>query len=57
MAPEVIKHSEGMISVDAEEVKTDSNTVEFMKQTHLYQELVSKLGSERADQIIENGEE
>ena len=55
MTSKVIIHSPGMISVDAEEMETDAATIEFVKQTRLYKELVSLVGEERANQIIEGG--
>lgn len=48
----IIHHSEGMISMDAENVEIDKETIEFLEQTDLYKKLVSRFGKEKAEEII-----
>ena len=48
-------HSEGMVSVDAEDQKPSEASIEFVKRTDLFQELVSVLGKEHAIETVKNG--
>ena len=55
MIPKVMIHSEGMVSVDAEELTPSEASIEFVKNSELYKELVSLIGPEHANATVESG--
>lgn len=57
MAPKILTGLPGVIIVHAEGTKTDAATVDFLKQSQLYKKMEALLGSERAAEIIRNGDE
>ncbi len=49
---EVIRqHSPGMISLDAEGIKTDGVAIDAMKRTELYRKLATLIGDDEAAQV------
>lgn len=55
MTPKVMIHSDGMVSVDAEELKPSEASIEFVKGTALFDELVSLIGEKHALASVESG--
>lgn len=53
MAEVVIKHSSGMISVDAEYRNPSVETIDRLKRTDLYRQLVRRVGEDRASVLVE----
>jgi hypothetical protein len=55
MTQKIRKHSEGMISINAEDFSTSRSSILFVKQTELFGELVRIVGKEQANIIVERG--
>lgn len=55
MTPKVMTHSEGMVSVEAEELTPSAASIEFVKNSELYRELVSLIGEEHANATVTSG--
>jgi hypothetical protein len=53
--PKIIRHSAGMVSVDIEDLKSSRTSIDFVKGTDLFQELVLVVGERRAIQSLEQG--
>lgn len=53
MGPNIIWHSEGMVSLDAENHQSDGETLQSIKKTRLYRQLVDSFGEEEANEIIQ----
>lgn len=55
MIQKVIRHSKGMVSVDAEKMDTNQVNTEYLKGTNFFKLLSSIVGETRANEIIEKG--